>query len=135
MKEIFETNQLVAVYGTLKRGFGNNRLLTEATFIGEGNTKAKYRLCINGLPYLIKGEHSDGEHVEIELYNCNPFEMYSLDLLESHPRFYRRELTDVVVDNQVYNAWIYFVPDSNYYNNGEYHKSYEGARYEYAISK
>lgn len=125
-KQIFETNQLVAVYGTLKQGFGNHRLLTNATFIGEGRTKDKYRLCVSGLPYMIRGKHDEGHNVVVELYDCNPFEMYNLDILEGHPRFYKREQVDVVVNGKTYNAWVYFVGDSPYYNNGEYVESYNG---------
>lgn len=127
-KKIFETNQLVAVYGTLKQGFGNHRLLKNATFIGGGRTKDKYRLCINGLPYMIRGEHEDGNNVVVELYDCNPFEMYNLDLLEGHPRFYRREKVDIVLDGdgESYSSWVYFVSDNPHYNNGEYVESYTG---------
>lgn len=126
MKQIFETNQLVAVYGTLKQGFGNHRLLKDATFIGEGKTKDKYRLCVSGLPYMIKGEHSAGKNAVVELYDCNPLEMYNLDILEGHPRFYKREKIDVLVNEKVYNAWVYFVPNNSHYNNGEYVESYDG---------
>ena len=125
-KDIFKTNQLVAVYGTLKQGFGNHRLLTDATFIGEGHTKEKYRLCVNGLPYMLKGEHSDGNNVIVELYDCNPLEMYNLDILEGHPRFYKRKKVDISVGENTYSAWAYFVPDNHNYNNGSYVESYKG---------
>ena len=37
------------VYGTLKRGYGNNRLLREATFIGPAISKsAMYRMYSTG---------------------------------------------------------------------------------------
>lgn len=128
-KQIFETNQLVAVYGTLKRGFGNHRLLSNATFLGSGTTKDKYRLCVSGLPYMLKGVSEEGHNVEVEVYDCNPFEMYNLDLLEGHPRFYKREKVDVVVGEKTMSAWVYFVPDSIHYNNGTYVDSYRGANY------
>ena len=35
---------LVAVYGTLKRGYGNHMLLADSVFIGEGYTEDKYPL-------------------------------------------------------------------------------------------
>lgn len=126
-KQIFNENQLVAVYGTLKQGFGNHRLLANSNFIGSGTTSNKYRLCISGLPFMIAGEHEEGNNVAVELYDCNPFEMYDLDLLEGHPRFYKREKVDVSVNDKTYSAWVYFVPDNKHYNSGEYYKSYNGA--------
>jgi len=126
-KKVFETNQLVAVYGTLKKGFGNHRLLKRADFIGEGVTKDLYRLCVSGLPFLIDGISEEGNNIEVEVYMCNPFEMMSLDALEGHPVFYERKMTPIVLsDGETYDAWVYFVKDNAHYNNGVYHKSYTG---------
>lgn len=127
-KEVFKTNQLVAVYGTLKRGFNNHRLLSRADFIGEGVTKDLYRLCVSGLPFLIEGISDEGKNVEVEVYMCNPFEMMALDALEGHPSFYERKMTPIVLsDGETYNAWVYFVKDNAHYNNGVYHESFTGA--------
>lgn len=127
-KPIFETNQFVAVYGTLKKGYGNHRLLNNASYIGNGRTAEKYRLCVSGLPFLLDGKSDEGHNVKVEVYSCNPFEMYSLDLLEGHPRFYKRKRTDIKLnDGHTVDAWVYFVPDNLHYNNGEYVESYEGA--------
>jgi gamma-glutamylcyclotransferase (GGCT)/AIG2-like uncharacterized protein YtfP len=42
---------LFAVYGTLKQGFGNNRLLAEAEFLGEFRTEPKYSMySLGGFP-------------------------------------------------------------------------------------
>jgi|TARA_B110000908_G_scaffold36340_1_gene43566 gamma-glutamylcyclotransferase (GGCT)/AIG2-like uncharacterized protein YtfP len=128
MKDIFRENQIVAVYGTLKKGYGNHRLLESSTFIGSGETVNKYRLCISGLPFLIAGESSEGHNIDVEVYDCNAFEMYDLDLLEGHPRFYKRELTEVKVNGESVSAWVYFVPDNQNYNSGEYFKTYSGRR-------
>ncbi|WP_457623862.1 gamma-glutamylcyclotransferase, partial [Persephonella sp.] len=34
---------LIFVYGTLRKGFGNHRLLENAEFLGIGRTKEKYK--------------------------------------------------------------------------------------------
>lgn len=45
--------QLVFVYGTLKSGYGNNRLLETSKLIAEGATQEEYLLTDTGFPYLI----------------------------------------------------------------------------------
>jgi gamma-glutamylcyclotransferase (GGCT)/AIG2-like uncharacterized protein YtfP len=75
---------------------------------------------------MLKGEHSDGNNVIVELYDCNPLEMYNLDILEGHPRFYKRKKVDISVGENTYSAWVYFVPDNHNYNNGSYVESYKG---------
>ena len=109
---------LVFVYGTLKKGFGNHRCFEEfglkAVFKGRCQTREQYPLVVNGLPYLLDMP-TVGKHVLGELYEVNGPCRDQLDQLESHPKFYKRRLTDVVMLNksqkptsEVVNAWIYF---------------------------
>ena len=44
---------LIAVYGTLKRGFGNNVLLSNAIFVSQAKTERQYPMVVHGsgLPY------------------------------------------------------------------------------------
>ena len=47
-------DNLVAVYGTLKKGYNNYfNYLTSSKHLGAGTTKDKYPLVIDGLPYLV----------------------------------------------------------------------------------
>lgn len=47
---------IFAVYGTLKRGFGNNRLLRNATFLGTHTTEPKYTMhSAGGFPIVVTG--------------------------------------------------------------------------------
>lgn len=47
---------IFAVYGTLKRGFGNNRLLRDAIFLGEHTTEPKYTMySAGGFPIVKTG--------------------------------------------------------------------------------
>ena len=47
-------DNLIAVYGTLKKGYSNYyAYLTNAKHIGRGKTEDKYPLVVDGLPYLI----------------------------------------------------------------------------------
>lgn len=51
-----EVTHLVGVYGTLKKGNGNHDLMQYACadFVADAKTLRPMRLCISGLPYLIK---------------------------------------------------------------------------------
>ena len=115
------TGKMVAVYGTLKSGNGNNYFMDKAKFIGWGTTSEKHRLCISGLPYLIEG--GDGHRVEVEVYEVDAVGLAHLDRLEGHPLLYERRETQVELDGgDEITAWIYFAPETC--DNGVYSKSY-----------
>ena len=113
----------IAVYGTLKRGFGNNFYLRHANYIGKGKTVDKFRLCIQGLPFLIEGVSSDGHRVHVEVYEVTSEQLVPIDDLEGHPDWYKRELVLVELDSgNVMECWIYFAPEQ--YDNYHYHESF-----------
>jgi gamma-glutamylcyclotransferase (GGCT)/AIG2-like uncharacterized protein YtfP len=99
--------QRVFVYGTLKHGHGNHRLLQHkgALFSGPARTdEAAFDLCCNGsFPYaLMAGKY----HLGGEVYTVDEDVFKSLDRLEGYPRFYNR------AQIQVWGrpAWMYFYP-------------------------
>jgi gamma-glutamylcyclotransferase (GGCT)/AIG2-like uncharacterized protein YtfP len=95
----------------------------DAEFLGDCETKAKMRLCVDGLPYLIKGEHEDGENVKIELYSVDDVGLKILDSLEGHPYFYEREKIPLIMeDGSEIEAFVYQVTQK--YDNGRYQKEY-----------
>jgi len=116
----------IAVYGTLKYGRSNHSLVKDSDFIGYGETTAKRRLCIDGLPYLIQGEAGKGHHVELEVYEVDAATLAKVDSLEGHPDFYHRRLIGVTLDRsgeaEKTKAYAYMVSED--YDNGEYHKSF-----------
>ena len=75
----------VFVYGTLKRGFHNHRLLTEsrATFVATAKTRAPMRLVLGeyGIPYLMKEGDAAGR-VPGELWEVDDAGLDALDVLE-----------------------------------------------------
>lgn len=104
---VLEDN-LVAVYGTLKKGYSNyNHYLTSSKFMGKGETKDKYPLVISGLPYLIE-EKGKGHNVEVDVFKVSGGVMGQLDRLEGHPNWYRRKQIDINVKGKVLKCWIYF---------------------------
>lgn len=109
---LLEDRPLVFVYGTLKRGFGNHRVMADAggEFVCEGRTVTPFPLVVQGLPYLIF-RPGNGQRVEGEVYRIADDEgWYRLDSLEGHPNFYRRKLIEVEgEDGDIYEAWAYFI--------------------------
>lgn len=113
---------LVFVYGSLKSGFHNHRLLIDhkADELGVATTNARYLLLKGGaFPYLIDPAALDeiGKlatmsvrgHVSGELYSMDDAGLAALDSLESHPHFYRRE---VITVNHDVKAWAYFLTNA-----------------------
>lgn len=104
---VLEEN-VVAVYGTLKRGLGNHHYIEDSKYVGKGKTKDKYPLVVSGLPYLIE-EKDKGHHVEVEVYKVDDDTLRRLDSLEGHPNWYERKKVDIKLNTgTVVKAWIYF---------------------------
>lgn len=99
---------LMFVYGTLMSGYGNNRLLRNETLIGPAKTIEKYELRARGIPYVNK--NNPISQIKGEVYEVSPEALPSLDSLEGHPRWYRREKIPVEINNEIKEAWIYFNP-------------------------
>ena len=116
--------ELVAVYGTLKKGFGNYlRYLQDQEFVGSGTTQDRYPLIVKGLPYLIN-EKGKGYNVEVDVFNVDMPTLQSLDALEGHPHWYRRKEINILVNGSARKCWIYF--NISHKSKGEkYHKSYQ----------
>lgn len=117
---------LVAVYGTLKKGHGNYyRYLTDSKFVGSGKTKDKYPLLIQGLPYLLN-EKGVGHNVKVDLFKVSDTVLGKLDQLEGHPQWYCRKQIQIQMSrNKVVTAWIYFNPQTKRSASDQMHESYE----------
>jgi len=120
---------LVAVYGTLKRGYGNHMLLADSVFIGDGYTEDKYPLVVrgSGLPFLVDMKGT-GKRVKVEVYLVDEPTLNRLDMLEGHPEWYKREKKPVLVTgldregfsyhNAILEPWVYMAPE-DYYSESE----------------
>ena len=104
---------LVAVYGSLKKGFGNHGLLTNAEFLGEDAIKGWRMLHLGGFPGIIDG--NDEEAIHIELYKVDEGEFERLDMLEGFPSFYNRKK----VPTSQGDAWIYYLSEPERYSNSD----------------
>ncbi len=107
----------VFTYGTLKRGYGNNRFLgKDARFIGEAVTTAQYPMLDGGFPYLLdmpkKGHCVKGEVWDISVKQL----LTSVDGLEGYPNHYVRRVIEVVTTTKHYKAVAYFKKDVTDYD-------------------
>ena len=103
----------VAVYGTLRQGMGNHRLLGSSELLGTTELKGwkMYPAGLaGGFPVIYASEAPEDEIV-VEVYECTAETLKGpLDSLEGHPRWYRRQL----VDTPFGEAWIYVMQDTGY---------------------
>ena len=104
-------HNLVATYGTLKKGEGNHHYVKSAKYVGRGVTSAKYPLVINGLPYLYK-EEGVGHNVEVDVFKVSNSRLARMDALEGHPRWYKREKVDILVNGKTLSCWVYFMTEA-----------------------
>jgi|SRR5882672_9920661 len=92
---------LLFVYGTLKKDYGNNRLLETSEFVGEGRTRESFLMLRAGFPVLMREPRTE-VHDRYwlpaigEVYRVNNPETWArLDRLEGIPDMYTREKTHV----------------------------------------
>ena len=101
----------VAVYGSLKHGHGNNRLLSESEFKGRGVTLPEYTMySMGGFPCITEGGDTP---IHIEVYEVDDRTFERLDFLEGYPRFYNRK----EIETTYGTAWIYYIQDETYLGN------------------
>jgi len=96
---------LVAVYGTLRRGMGNHHLLRSAEFLGIQRTEPIWKMYHCGCPVITPGNSS----IVIEVYKVSGNNLKVLDSLEGYPDLYNRKRTNTNWGD----AWIYFMSNSD----------------------
>lgn len=102
----------IAVYGTLKRGFGNHRLIEHCELVGKGKTAKKYAMYRAGIPYV--SQKKQISKIKVEVYDVPDKDVPRVDALEGHPVWYRREEITIVLDNQEeVRAELYFCENFN----------------------
>lgn len=105
----------VAVYGSLKRGFGNSHRLLQTKLEFEGFVKGGFDMFSFGsYPALHLNEEAKF-NIHVEVYSPTKEVLKSLDILEGYPNFYTRELVWVRPyknPNDLYSCWIYFIKDN-----------------------
>lgn len=85
----------VAVYGSLRKGFGNHGRLLGAPLVGQTTTTQPYSMySLGGFP-MVQLEGEKISPITVEIYDCNAEQLRSLDMLEgyradSQSNFYNR---------------------------------------------
>lgn len=122
-------NNLVAVYGTLKKGNSNYyKYLSDSKFVSSGKTEDKYPLIVKGLPYLIE-EKGIGHNVKVDVFKVSDSALQRLDQLEGHPSWYcRKQVPIVLKSKKVVMCWVYFSLSAKISQGDVLHKSYEVLR-------
>lgn len=94
MQELVEEgNQLVFVYGTLKKGFGNHTVLgTNPIYLGKARTQDMGWIMYDTGSFPVVMKTGDvGHYIYGEVYMVPPKQMLQLDGLESNGSMYQRE--------------------------------------------
>ena len=102
-------NKLLFVYGTLKRGFGNNRLINHAKFIGTAISVDKY--YVDGWGFPCASLNKNGKPLQGEIYELTERDFISTDMLESNGFLYQREIKKFNLNGEDLESWIYIIID------------------------
>lgn len=97
----------MAVYGTLRQGFGNNRLLGDSKFLATAKSDFWGTMYSNGgFPILSLDEPLSKIVVEIfEIPDEGTLD--AVDGLEGYPYWYNRTIKTFNIDGELIQAWIY----------------------------
>lgn len=103
---------LLAVYGTLKKGFYNQRLLLGSKHVGNATSREKLAMVGQGVPFVL-GPHAGGHHINVEIYEPTQKAWREIDRLEGHPDWYIRKIKSFKMDGKtnIKSAWIYILKD------------------------
>lgn len=103
----------IAVYGTLRKGFGNHRYMDGCELVGLGWTTDEYEMTASGIPYVDPNEPTS--KIRVEVYAVSDEQLPYVDRLEGYDpdnhegSWYKRTPISVKMDNgDEITASIYF---------------------------
>jgi gamma-glutamylaminecyclotransferase len=98
---------LLFVYGSLKRGQHNHRLLRGQTFVAEAATLPRYRLLDLGpYPGLVQAA-AGGRPIRGEVWRVDAATLARLDRFEGVPHLYDRRPVELADGPQAVEAYFY----------------------------
>ena len=100
-------NIILFVYGTLKRGQRNHRLLTGQEFVAPARTLPHYRLYDTGSYPCLVEDANNGVAVGGEVYRVDESLLPRLDELEGAPKLFRRAQIAVEGFGEPVFAYLY----------------------------
>ena len=102
--------KLVAVYGSLRQGFGNNMLLRNSEYLSTEVLEGEYTMLdLGAFPgVILEGDTP----ITVEIYSVDDATFLDLDHLEGYPTFYNR----LQVKTSQGMAWMYFLEGEQWTN-------------------
>lgn len=97
-------SNLLLVYGTLKKGFPNHRIIEGASYVGTGSIQDMAMYNLGHFPGIAPGKSS----IHGEIYDIDDATLARCDTLEGHPDFYTRVEAPNKIDGRV--VWFYLYP-------------------------
>lgn len=94
---------IIFVYGTLKTGYGNHRLLLDSNYMGEGKIIGYDLYDLGSFPGIIGGT---GE-VLGEIYEIDQYTLKKVDMLEAEGFLYSRVPVEVFQNEKIIKADAY----------------------------
>lgn len=122
--EPMKEGELVAVYGSLRKGLGNHRVLRDSVLLGQDTISGWAMFSLGAYPAINKA--SEDHKIVIEVYRVqNDAVGVGLDNLESYPMYYDR----TKVQTAYGEAWIYFqhgaLPEHKRIPSGDWGRFYD----------
>ena len=99
----------VFVYGSLKKGFHNNRYLTDSKLIGNFDTEDKFKMFDLGYFPAVVFDNT-GYPLRGELYEVDRSTFKNLDSLEGYPHLYDRKIIKLTGGE---SGYIYFMNNTS----------------------
>jgi len=98
-------SDLIAVYGTLRKGCSNHAYIADAEYLGDTFIHRYKMYSLGAFPALVPAIHSDPNRIKVEVNRVDAEQAKAVDTLAGYPVFYDRCL----VDTKYGLAWIYFL--------------------------
>ena len=96
-------SKLVAVYGSLREGFGNHSLLGDSELKSTERLRGGFTMLhLGGFPGVVLEGDSD---ITVEVYEVDDDVFARLDQLEGYPSFYNRKQVKTTEGM----AWMYYL--------------------------
>lgn len=115
--------ELVIVYGTLRQGYGNHRLIEQSGlgYVGTDKVDGFEMFPVGHGAFPFVREAGQGNKVVVEVYCAHSprhlaAAMQRLDRLEGYPHMYNRKLVQTETG---LIGWIYFDSDFHFGTNGK----------------
>ena len=105
-----EHYHLVGVYGTLKRGESNHRIIEAAYCIGLGYVNGHKLVSYGNYPVMTPDDENPSRELPVELYAVTDAQLLAMDDLVVHPHYHERSKLTAMGAPVGADPWVYVVP-------------------------